>query len=56
MTSSVPSISTQPRTDGPTTIPATISSTTAGIRSPRREAEQERRGEGDRDDDEECVE
>jgi hypothetical protein len=27
------SISTQPSTDGPTTIPATISSTTAGMRS-----------------------
>ena len=28
----VGSIATQPRTDGPTTIPATISSTTAGTR------------------------
>ena len=42
--------------DGPTTIPATISSTTDGQPHAREQAEQERRGEGDRRDDQEVAE
>ena len=55
-TAIVSSISTQPSTLGPTTIPATISSTDRGQPHAREQPEHERRAERDRDDDQKSGE
>ena len=47
---------TQPRTDGPSTMPATISRMTEGNRSARRKSKCEGRGSRDQADDEQVHE